>query len=922
MKLVRPGIFAACLFIVAATSAPIAAAVDYSRDVRPILEKSCYSCHGPDKQKAELRLDVRSLAMKGGESGAAIVPSKSSESLLIKLVRGEDADRVMPAKGARLSEAQIAILREWIDSGAAWPDDGVRVADKRDHWSLKPVVRVEPPAVSNRAWERNAIDRFILARLEKEHLAPRREADRRTLIRRVSFDLIGLPPTPEEVEAFMTDRSVDAYEKVVDRLLASPRFGERWARHWLDVVRYGDSHGFEMNQPRPNAWPYRDWVIRALNEDMPYDQFVREQIAGDALGADAATGFLVAGPWDQVKSPDPALTAQQRADELHDMVAVTGSAFLGLTVGCARCHDHKFDPISQVDYYRMVALFAGVRHGERALPLTDESKRELAASREKLAAVEGKLTPFIVNNRLGLTVTFTENEERFAAVQARFVRFTISATSNAIEPCIDELEIYTAEEKPRNAALASAGGIATASGTYAGNPSHKLEHLNDGRYGNSQSWISNQRGKGWVQIELAATARIDRIVWGRDREGKYRDRLPTSYAIEVATDAAGPWRQVAGSEARRPFAGGAAEGPRYAAESAGDREELARLLTEQKSLKETVQRLGEGAKIYAGQFEQPGATHRLNRGEALSPKEAVTPGGLAAVLPGLDLPADAPERERRVALAKWLTNPANPLTARVIVNRLWQHHFGRGLVATPSDFGHMGGTPTHPELLDWLASELAQGGWRMKAIHRLIVCSAAYRQSSDSDPTARAADGDASLLWRFPPQRLQAESIRDSILAVSGKLDLTAGGPGFDFFKPNTNYVRVYEPKEDFSPAEFRRMIYAQKPRLQADGVFGAFDCPDAGQTQPRRASSTTPLQAMNLLNSRFVLQQSEFLAERLRRDAGEDAAAQVGLAFRLAFAREVTEREREAAVVLIRGHGLAAFCRAVFNANEFLYVQ
>jgi hypothetical protein len=326
--------------------------------------------------------------------------------------------------------------------------------------------------------------------------------------------------------------------------------------------------------------------------------------------------------------------------------------------------------------------------------------------------------------------------------------------------------------------------------------------------------------------------------------------------------------------------------------------------------------------VYGGLFEQRGPTLGLNRGEAMSPRVVVTPGGLGAVMKGLDLPGDAPEARRRAALAEWLTDGKNPLTARVIVNRIWQHHFGRGLVATPSDFGHMGALPTHPELLDWLASELMRGGWRMKRIHRMIVLSAAYRQGSENDAAARGVDGDDSLLWRYPPQRLEAEALRDTVLAVSGNLDMTMGGRGFEFFKPNTNYVKVYEPKEAFGPAEFRRTIYAQRPRMQVDGVFGAFDCPDGGQTMPRRASSTTPLQALNLLNSGFMLQQAEFFAERLRREAGADVGAQVRRGFEVAFGREGTEKEIEAGVGLVRGYGLAAFCRAVFNGNEFLYVE
>lgn len=897
--------------------------VDFAREVRPILEKACYACHGAEKQKGGLRLDVRTPALRGGESGAAIVPGKAGGSLLIKLVSGEDPDRVMPAKGEPLTAAQVGVLRAWIDGGAVWPEDaGGAVADKADLWSLKPVVRPEAPAVRDSAWVKNDVDRFVLARLEKEGLSPRGEADRRTLIRRVTFDLTGLPPTPGEVEAFLKDDAAGAYERVVDRLLASPRFGERWARHWLDVVRYADSHGFEMNQPRENAWPYRDWVIRAFNEDLPYDQFVRAQVAGDASGTDAATGFLVAGPWDQVTSPDPALTAQQRADELHDMVSVTSSAFLGLTVGCARCHDHKFDPIPQADYYRMVAVMAGVRHGERAVPVPENVARELATAREELQRVEGGLARFAAKDAAGRreAVAYTRNEEWFEPVEARAVRFTVSATSNGIEPCIDELEVFMAGKGSQNVALASAGAKASASGTFVGSPRHKLEHINDGRYGNERSWISNQRGRGWVQVEFASVATIDRIAWGRDREGKLKDRLPTAYTIEVADSAQGPWREVASNRDRRPFTGKADE-PRYEARTPEDRAELARLLAEQRTLAETIARLAGAGQVYAGRFEQPGPTYRLYRGEAMSPREAVTPGALAVLSPALDLSADAPERARRVALGRWLTDSANPLTPRVIVNRLWHYHFGQGLVSTPSDFGHMGARPTHPELLDYLASKLLREGWRLKAIHRLIVTSAAYRQASDSDAKARAVDGDASLLWRFPPRRLEAEALHDAILAVSGKLDLAMGGPGFDLFKPNANYVRVYEPKEEFGPVEFRRMVYAQKPRLQADGVFAAFDCPDAGQTQPRRPVSTTPLQALNLLNSRFVLGQAEALAARLKRDGGDGVSSQVELAFQLAFARGPTSREREAAVSLVGTHGLAAFCRAIYNANEFLYV-
>src|SRR5688572_12925206 len=396
---------------------------------------------------------------------------------------------------------------------------------KTNHWSFQPLVRPKPPAVGvSQEVLRNDIDRFIVAELAKRELTLSPEADRRTLIRRVYFDLIGLPPSPEEVHEFTAGKDPAAYEKLVDRLLGSPRYGERWARHWLDVVRFAESHGFEMNQARPNAWPYRDYVIRALNEDKPYDRFIVEQLAGDALGIEEATGFLVGGPWDQVKSPDPVLTANQRADELHDMVSTVGSTFLGLTVGCARCHNHKFDPIPQTDYYAIKASLEGVQHGERPLKTrdTEERTRELAEKAHELRQIEARmdgLEPLAVTSgstkRMRGAVSPRRNVERFTPVSARRVRFTVNATTD-VEPCIDELEVYTAGANSTNAALAAHGTKAAASSVYPNSDIHRLEHINDGKHGNSRSWISNERGKGWVELEFPDAMRIERIVWGRD----------------------------------------------------------------------------------------------------------------------------------------------------------------------------------------------------------------------------------------------------------------------------------------------------------------------------------------------------------------------------------------------------------------------
>jgi hypothetical protein len=893
------------MLIIVAAALP-AHATDFARDVRPILVERCWRCHGPEKQKAGLRFDRKADAMRGGDTGPLLVAGKSGESLLIRKVTNADAAERMPPTGDALTEVQIKILKSWIDEGAVWPDDSTGTL----HWSFRPVVRPTLPA-SDANWARQPIDRFILAKLQQERLQPSVEADRVTLIRRLKFDLLGLPPTPEEIDRFLTDGSPNAYEQLVDRFLTSPQYGERWARHWLDVVRFAESNGFETNTNRPNAWPYRDYVIHAFNEDKPYDRFVIEQLAGDALGVDAATGFLVAGAYDEVKSPDVGLTLQQRADELHDMVATSCSTFLGLTVGCARCHHHKFDPVSQQDYYAVKAVFAGVHHGERPMrdPVREQERvTRLADLRKELAVVEQEIEraepladPTATSVRRA-PVSPRRNIERIAPVQARFIRFTILATNN-LEPCIDELEVFTAGPDSRNVALASLGTKATASGTFEGSDRHRLEHINDGRFGNNRSWISNESGRGWVQLELAEPAMIDRIVWARDREGQFKDRLPTRYQIEVGIDA-NAMSVVATSDDREPVGTtGNALNRRW--------KELDRLVREAER----------PVMVYAGTFATAEPIKRLHRGEPMQPRESVAPGSVTAVGLKFEMPLDAPESDRRLELAKWITNPANPLTARVMVNRLWQYHFGRGIVDTPGDFGRNGGVPSHPELLDWLAAEFVEHGWSIKHVHRLIVTSASYRQSSTGNAKGMAADAQTRLLWRFPPRRLEAEAIRDAVLAVSGALDLRMGGPGFDLFEPNSNYVKVYTPKREFGPAEYRRMIYQSRPRMQPDDTFGAFDCPEGGQIAPKRTVSTTPLQALNLLNSPFMLQQAELFARRIDGEAKANAATKVRRAFRLAFGREPSEIECDAAVRLINDHGLAALCRSLFNANEFLFI-
>ena len=907
--------------------ASLARPVDFTRDIRPILEKSCFSCHGPEKQKGDYRLDSATAAVKGGENYTpAIKPGDSANSPLIHLVSGLVPDSKMPAKGDPLTKEQIGLLRAWIDQGANWADDGRPEADPiKSHWAFQPVTRPPVPGAAN------PVDHFVTAGLKAAGLTESREANRVTLIRRLYFVMLGMPPTPEEVVAFIADKKPQAFERLVDRVLDDQRYGERWGRHWLDVIRFAESNGFETNRERPNGWRFRDYVIGAFNSDKPYDQFIREQIAGDALGADVATGFLVGGPIDIVKSPDIALTAQQRADELDDMAGTTGTAFLGLTIGCARCHSHKFDPISHTEYYAMTAMFAGVQHGERALPQPPARREEIAKHDSRIKELEAGLARFLAmpdvakastnpaGKPLRPAVNAARNDEGFARIEAKLVRFTILA-SNGGEPCLDELEAWSGD---RNVALATYGTKATASGTLSGYEIHKLEHINDGRAGNSRSWISSEAGRGWVQLEFTKPERIERIVWGRDRNGQFKDRVATSYRIEAALET-NAWRLIASSEDRHPFGGKPEQpaGPVYRFDNAplSEAEQGRQWLKDLGNTRKEREALAKPPMVYAGNFSQPGSTHRFHRGDPLQKRETVAPGTLSVFNP-LILATNTPERDRRLKLADWIANPQNPLTARVLVNRIWQHHFGVGLVNTPNDFGKNGAKPSHPELLDWLASELVANGWSIKKLQREILTSATWRQSSRPRDGALRVDAGSRLLWRFPPRRLEAEGIRDSILAVSGNLDRTPGGPSFFLHAVDRENVYHYHPKEEFGPAESRRMVYAFKVRMEQDGIFGAFDCPDGSLVAPRRSVSTTPLQALNLFNSRFILQQSQIFAERLRNDAGSEPTAQVRSAWLLAFNRLPERTEAKEAVAFIRAEGLPALCRALLNANEFLFI-
>jgi len=904
-----------------------AAAVDFNSTIRPIFENHCTECHGEDRPKSGLRLDTAVGLLRGGESGEPLlVAGNNAGSYLIQRVTTDVETDRMPPKGPRLAPEELEALRQWISEGAEIPGaEAAReeLAFTTDHWSFQKVERPEIPE-SGEADPADEIDAFILAKLRENGLSPSPVADRATLVRRLHLVVHGMPPTPEEVADFVNDPAPDAYEQLVDRVLDSPRFGERWARHWMDVARHADSNGFETNRERKSAYHYRDWLIEAFNSDKPYDQFVREQLAGDQLGADAATGFLVAGPHDIVKSPDINLTLMQRQDELADMVSTTGTAFLGMTIGCARCHNHKFDPILQKDYYSMQAIFAGVSHGERPLrekqaagtdaPLAEARSEEAAlvaelqryrTLAETAAAGDAATLRPPVNARL--------NEEHFPPVEAIAVRFIIEATSNG-EPCIDELEIHDSDG--RNVALE---GSPSASGTLPGYAIHQLAHINDGKTGNDHSWISDTPGGGWVRIDFPASTRIARIVWSRSREGGHRDRLPTRYRIEAATSE-DIWVPIASSADREAYDG--KEDPHAyltklaTPDAAAARETIAKL----ESIRQHIARMDAVPVGWAGEFSQPGETHRLYRGEPLQKREVVKPDALS-VIGSLGLETDAPEAQRRLKLAEWLSDAENPLVARVMANRIWHYTFGSGIVDTPDDFGTAGSPPTHPELLDWLADEFVRGGWSVKRLQRKLLLSAAFRQASTPRAEAVAADAGGRFLWRYTPRRMEAEAIWDSILAVSGALDLSMGGPGFYLMDVVEENVMHYFPKETFTRAEYRRMVYQFRIRQTSDSVFTSFDCPDGSSVTPKRSRSNTPLQALNLFNSGFVIQQAGLLAERLESESGGNPEVQIELAFQLFYGRAPDEHERAASLAMIAGHGLVSFARALYNTSEFLFI-
>ena len=952
---------------------------------------------------AGLDLSSREGALLGGNSGPALEPGEPGQSLLYEKVRSGE----MPPNGP-LSKAEVDLVRHWIDQGAAWPpgaQDATTAGAASSEplwWSLKPVHEPAVPDVKQPAWIRKPIDAFILAALEERGLKPSPPAAREVLIRRATLDLLGLPPTPGEIEAFVSDTSPRAYENLVNRLLASPHYGERWGRHWLDLARFGESQGYERDKIRDHAWPYRDYVIRSFNQDKPYDRFVLEQLAGDALeprtrDGVAATGFLVAAPWDEVGNTQQSaiMRARVRAEEMEEMVGTVAQTFLGMTVNCARCHDHKFDPISQRDYYRLKACLDGIlpgnrpwmtpaetaAHQERTEPLRDgirHLKRRLALLQDEVrervlrkrgiapqpapepisrwtfdlngidSVGDGHLLQEPVTSAEDGEIRFEDGGIQFKNAESRSWALAVDLAEKTLEAWVriseqnHEFHFFKVEDTdsplPRgrydaiyfhhksrswrnlsefkNRTVAPKRPKETKTGT----PIH-IAIAYDSQGGiriyreGLLYWAQDPKGEGPGSALQVYPRGRTRVVFGGSRSGtveeaRLYDRPLTSEEI-AASFRAGiqrvtpeEWNAEASSEERHA--------------RDGMLQEVAR-----------QERLLEGAPpvplVYAVRTYRAAPPVVMERGDPATPGDPVVPGGLLAISspePEFGLPSDGPEAQRRLRLAQWITDPEHPLTTRVLVNRVWHYHFGRGIVSTPNDFGYNGGRASHPGLLDWLAQSFLRQGGSVKQLHREIMLSNMYQQSSGFRKDAAAADAENRLHWRFSPRRLEAEVIRDSLLAVSGRLNREPGGPGFRPFEVRFFNSHFYDLVDSADPPMRKRTIYRTVVRSGHDPMLEAFDCPDASSKAPRRSNTTTPIQSLALMNSPFVLRQADHLATRLRQELPGNSAAQIELAYRLSLGRTPGPEETARAVTHAGEHGLESFCWALLNSSEFLYLN
>lgn len=778
--------------------------VDFATEIKPILASRCFACHGPDKAKGDLNLGSEESVFESSRSagGLAVTPGQPEQSVLFQRITADSLLFRMPPKGDPLPPEEIALIKRWIEQGGEW----------EVHWGFRKPEQVDPPAVENESWIRNPIDRFILARLEGAGLEPAPPANRQTLIRRVYYDLIGLPPTPEQVERFVNNKDPLAYRKLVDRLLASPHYGEKWARHWLDVVRYAETNSFERDDAKPNAWRYRDYVIESFNEDKPYDRFIIEQLAGDELPNPTpesiiATGYYRIGIWDD----EPADPLQARFEELDDIVSTTGQAFLGLTIGCARCHDHKIDPIPQTDYYGMVAFFH-------------------------------ELTPY---GTRGDVVTNSQTDISPPALRKQY------ATLNS-----------------------------------------RLRQLEE-----SMRSIEQQ---GIVKMP----APLQRKTEGPERDDVLRNHLQDHLDAD-------DWTKYVDLKERH--------------------QQVAQQLT---SLPERKMALS-----VAKCLPEPPVTHVLMRGNAHSPAKVVQPHFpelFEAETPDFPEPvAGSHSSGQRLVFAKWIASPENRLTSRVMVNRIWQHHFGRGIVPSPNNFGQLGFPPTHPKLLDWLSYAFIERGWHIKPMHRMMLLSATYRMSSEGNEKALARDPNNNLFWRFNMRRLTAEEIRDSVLAVGHSLNETMGGHWFYPKLSKDVFARQSRPGDGWeksTPAQRnRRSIYAHVKRSLPVPILAVFDFPDTSGSCEARFTTTQPAQALTMLNGGFLNSQAKVFAARVRQEV-DSPSQRVERALELAMCRPARDEEITQGLELMKTlrqkhdidqhRAFELYCLVALNVNAFVYLD
>lgn len=960
--------------------------------IAPLLTARCVRCHQGEEPQGDVRLTQADQVIDGRGEGWLVVPGKPKESYLLDVISGPEPS--MPKSGEPLSAADVEAVRTWIAAGAPWPKDRTLRDDPLNWWSLRPLERPTLPKLSpsDQAWARNSIDRFIIAKLREKQLAPSPEADRRTLVRRLSYDLTGLPPTPERIEQFVHDPNPEAYDRLVDELLESPHYGERWARHWLDVVHYGDTHGFDKDKVRPHAWPYRDYVIRSLNEDKPYHTFVREQIAGDHFSPSStdgvvATGFLAAGPFDfvgQIEVRDGTLEKRRvRNLDRDDIVATTMTTFVSLTVQCARCHNHKFDPIQQAEYYRLQAVFAGIDRANRPY----EASPEVLAQRTQLANRVQELETSLqteettIQQKAGPRLdTITKRLAELRAQTApdarpEFGYHSQIANSRDTEKWV-QLDLGSIQAIDRILYVGCHDNFAGIGAGFGFPVRYKVELSNDPTFREGVTIVEDRTQADvvnpGVEPQLCSTAgqraRFIRFTATKlaERKGDYifalaeiavhspdgrnlasRAQVTSLDSIEAPVR----WRMT-----------NLIDGYSYRWSTEAIRQELAELTRERQSLIDSatdaatrkrmtqireqladaqsdLARLPARQQVYAaathfaaqGQFTptlgKPRPVYLLQRGNEAQPLgEPLAPGTLAVFS---ELTHDFSstladgESARRAALADWIVDSRNPLTWRSIVNRMWHYHFGRGIVATTSDFGRMGAPPTHPELLNWLAVEFRDSGQSLKSLHRLMVTSATYRQASTHDTVQSERDASNLYLWRSNRRRLEAEAVRDSILAISGRLDRTMGGPGFRTFGFEDDHSPRYKYHE-YNPndaATHRRSIYRLVVRSVPDPLMTALDCADPSQAVPERNETLTALQALSLLNNKFTVAMTEAMAARVRVEH-PDIDKQVERAFRLALGRRPLPDECTSLVALAEEHGLPSVCRVLFNMNEFLFVD